>query len=159
MPDSTILLRIFIAGEVRSSKNSQRLVPGKKGKARMIQSEAAEAYVNFTAHQWKGNAKAFRAAAKDLPRPLTVGFLWVRGTKQTYDQTGPLEMVLDCMTGKKFKAIDKAMPGFAKSASWIDDDTREEICPLLYKHHIHDPQNPGVHIFLYADHPIETPQV
>lgn len=149
-----VLHHVFIAGDVPSSKNSKRLVNTKgKGKARIIQSEASMAYVNSTAEQWRTAAPAFREAAKGLPRPLAVLFIWVRRTKQGFDHTGPLEMALDCMTGHKFKKLDIRYPGYSADCAFLPDDDTDDVCPGMWPIILYDKENPGTHILLLEDHP------
>ena len=140
------LLTIFIAGDVRSSKNSQRIAKRQDGSPLVMQSKAATAYVKESRSQWRDNADSFKRAAENLPKPLSVVFQWVRKTKGQFDHTGPLEMALDCMTGKKFK--DESM-------AWIADDTAADICPIPHPIVLHDKLNAGVYITLLAKHPLE----
>lgn len=140
------LITIFIAGDVRSSKNSQRIAKRQDGSPLVMQSKAATAYVKESRSQWRDNADSFKRAAENLPKPLSVVFQWVRKTKGQFDHTGPLEMALDCMTGKKFK--DPSM-------AWIADDTAADICPIPHPIVLHDKHNAGVYITLLAKHPLE----
>ena len=139
------LLTIFIEGDVRSSKNSQRIGRRQDGSPLVMHSKAASAYVTASKPQWMDNADSFKRAAEGLPRPLIVAFQWVRKTKGSFDHTGPLEMVLDCMTGKKFK--DPSM-------SWIKDDTAGDICPIPISKVIHNKDRAGVYITLLEKHPL-----
>jgi len=139
------LLTIFIEGDVRSSKNSQRIGRRQDGSPLVMHSKAASAYVTASKPQWRDNADSFKRAAEGLSRPLIVAFQWVRKTKGSFDHTGPLEMVLDCMTGKKFK--DPSM-------SWIEDDTAGDICPIPISKVIHDKSRAGVYITLLEKHPL-----
>ncbi len=140
-----------------SSKNSRRLVtPKGGGKPSVIQSKAADGYVNATAHLWAQHADGFRRAAAEWHkdgRRLPVLFAWVRATVQTFDHTGPLEMALDCMTGHKFRQLDRRYPGFSKRAAWIGDDDVDSVVPYMHPVWTVDAQNPGVHVFLLDRHP------
>lgn len=161
---SRVLLTLFIKGEVRSSKNSRVARKGKNGSTYMAQGKAADAYVNSTADQWHNLAPRFREAVKALRAsgqtgPLVVLIQWHRTplkTKEgfaTFDHLGPGEMVLDCMTGRKFHAIDRKVPGFSKRAAWMEDDDAATIAPLFHPVVLLSQDNPGVSISLLDSFP------
>jgi hypothetical protein len=156
---SRALITLFVRGEVRSSKNSRVARKGKGGKTFMAQGKAADAYVNSTADQWHNLAPQFRAAVATLRAsghtgPLVVVIQWHRVPLKsgkgfaTFDHLGPGEMVLDCMTGKKFESFDRHAPGFSKRAAWIEDDSASHIAPIFHPVVLLDADKPGVSITL-----------
>lgn len=119
----------FIPLNVPSCKNSKRWT----GKI-LISSKLVMDYRKNTALFFKKDASLFRAWCKGLPKPLRIGFHFVRKSKRKYDWVNPLQTTLDDMV----------------SHGWIDDDSVFEVIPFPYlrngAYSTVDTKNPGVYI-------------
>jgi hypothetical protein len=151
-----VVARFFVKGDVRSSKNSRRSVKDGGGTLRVIKGDAAKAYANSSVIEWMRHAKAFREACAGLAQPYSVAFQWHRKTEGSFDHTGPLEMALDCMTGKMFKDQERRNPGICGRASWIDDDDVSRIQPLPLSKVVHAKDAPGVEVILLSGDPLAS---
>jgi hypothetical protein len=118
------MAEIFIPGNVPSSKNS-RVWTGKF----FVVSKTTTKWRKSTASDWELNRLAFTQKADQLPKPITVKFTFIRGTKHKFDYVNPLQTVLDEMVHKQ----------------WIIDDNADEILPV-FGTYSYDKENPGVKI-------------
>lgn len=116
--------RIFIPGNVPSSKNSKQWT----GKF-LVWSKSAQKYVKDTAPKWKAFATMFKLSAEGIELPLYVEFEYHRKSKHQFDYVNPTQTILDLM--KKF--------------GWIEDDNADIIIPV-FKPYVYDKENPGVYI-------------
>ena len=148
MSKARVLHRVFIHGDVRSSKNSRRVVKDGGGRVRSIDSAAAKAYTSYTSPEWLRHAAAFRAAASGLPRPLHVVFVFTRATHARFDSGNLAAMLLDCMTGQKLPPASKV------AGRWIDDDTAAEVRDICAPGWCVDKHKPGVEILLLDKDPL-----
>lgn len=127
-------MTIFIPGNVPSSKNS-KVWTGKF----LVHSKATRVYISATKSHWIENRKKFQNHVKNLPKPLKVGFHFVRGTKHKYDFVNPIQTIQDLMVAYR----------------WVPDDNIEEMLPFPVKHPIinltgtyssYSKETPGVYI-------------
>lgn len=114
--------RIFIPGEVRSSKNSRRLKIVKKrlksGETKTVpiseNSDASKRYMNNTCWYYKLYANWFLKMAKDKPLPLLVEFQFVRSKHECWDFANMVQLPQDMMS----------------TYGWIEDDDKDIMLPI-----------------------------
>lgn len=130
---------IFIPMNVPSSKNSRQIVyvkdkiTGKK-KPVIIPSKTHKKYYDGVEQLYAANASKFRKQIENLPKPIVVGFRFVRDSKRKFDYINPAQTVQDLMV--KF--------------GWIDDDNADEMIPVFLPYE-HDKANPGVGITVFEE--------
>lgn len=115
-------MHIFIPGNVPSSKNSKQWT----GRA-LISSKATRKWRSNTQEHWINNRLRFQKWSNDKPRPLKIGFKFIRGTRHQFDYPNPLQTVLDEMVRYK----------------WLEDDNADEVMPYFLTYE-YDKENPGV---------------
>lgn len=101
---------IFIPGSVPSSKNSRQLT--KSGL--FIGSKATQKYRKLSTPYWIQYKDEFKEMIKDLPKPIIVGFHFIKRTRNLWDFINPVQTVQDIMVKN----------------GWIDDDNISEILPV-----------------------------
>lgn len=101
---------IHIPYTVPSSKNGRQLTKG----GIFIASKATQIYRKKTSGYWKHYKNEFLAMCKDKPRPLMIGFHFVRQTRHAWDFPNPLQTIFDEMT----------------KHGWLPDDNVHEIFPV-----------------------------
>lgn len=116
--------KIFINGNVPSSKNSRRNFRGKS-----LPSKATVRWRQCTAMEWKQNKKAFKAMIEGKEKPYKISLLFVRGTKHHFDYINPAQTIQDEMV----------------KYGWIDDDDADNIVPS-FEPYQYDKEKPGVYI-------------
>lgn len=118
------MLKIFISGNVPSSKNSQTWT----GRF-LVKSKTSQRYIKETKSQWLKHAKQFREQFDRLPKPVKITFKFIRGSKHKFDYINPCQTIQDLMT----------------QHGWIPDDNADEIIPI-FEQYEYDKQNPGVEV-------------
>ena len=118
------MTKIFIPRNVASSKNSKRWT-GKK----LINSKLVMDYKDSTAIFWIKNKSKFLEVIKDKPKPLKVGFYFIRKDKRKFDFVNVAQLPLDLM----------------QLYNWIQDDCMTEVVPVFLGYHV-DKLNPGLEI-------------
>lgn len=120
---------IFIPGNVASSKNSKQWT-GKH----LIWSKVAQRYRTNTAMYWKIHRKDFLKMIDGKPKPIQVGFHFVRDSKRKFDFVNVVQTCQDLM-------VDHA---------WLPDDNLDEMLPFPMMSaeawYTIDKKNPGVYI-------------
>lgn len=116
--------KIFISGNVPSSKNGRR---NSKGKS--LPSKVTVRWRQHTAWEWKLNKKNFKDMIKGLEKPYQISFLFVRGTKHHFDFINPAQTIQDEMV----------------KYGWIDDDDADNINPS-FEPYRYSKDKPGVYI-------------
>jgi Holliday junction resolvase RusA-like endonuclease len=121
---------IFIPGAVPSSKNSRMLTRS----GLFIASKATQKYRKITAPLWLIHKPEFKAMLAGKPKPIIIGFHFVRKTRNKWDFINPAQTIQDEMT----------------KAGWIDDDNVDEVLPVPLSINgsfwSYDKTNPGVYI-------------
>jgi hypothetical protein len=117
-------LKIFIPGNVPSSKNSRRWT-GKYS----IASKQTYNYWKESNDFWKNNADKVVKYLKNKPSPYMVHFKFYRKSKHKFDYINPAQTVQDLMV--RF--------------NWISDDNADVIIPV-FEEYVYSPKNPGVEI-------------
>ena len=131
---------IFIPGSVPSSKNS-KVWTGKF----LVHSKATQAYMSNTKFYWAKYRSEFQKAVKHMPKPLYIGFHFVRATRHKYDFINPLQTVQDLMVEYR----------------WLEDDNMEEMIPFPITDTVNGKEvftsynktKPGVYIKLLTELP------
>lgn len=131
---------IFIPGNVPSKKNSKQLFI-RGGKPCSISSKLTLTYVKNTQWVYIQQRPKFLDLIKNLPKPLLIGFHFVRTDNRSFDFSGPLETVQDVLTLHHF----------------IPDDNIYEMLPIPLllngkSHHV-SKTNPGVYIHVFTSLP------
>lgn len=116
--------RIFIKGNVASSKNSKQWT----GKS-LVNSKTTQKYIKLSRQEYILNKDKFLEMTKNLPLPYKVKFTFIRDSKRKFDYVNPCQTVLDLM--KKYE--------------WIKDDNCDIIIPSFGEYSV-DKNNPGVYI-------------
>ncbi len=120
---------IFIPGNVASSKNSKQWT-GKK----LVWSKLASDYRDNTATLYLMYRQKFRAMCKDKPKPLEIGFFFVRDSRRKFDFVNLVQTIQDLMV----------------RSEWLPDDNMDEMVPMPIEidgrcYHV-DKNQPGVYI-------------
>jgi hypothetical protein len=121
---------IFIPGNVPSSKNSKQWT----GKI-LIDSEVTRRYRANTAIFWKAHRTDFLKMVKDKPKPLLIGFHFVRNSRRRFDFCNMVQILQD----------------MAVQYGWLPDDNCDEMLPFPMQDEDNrwyaiDKNNPGVYI-------------
>lgn len=119
--------RIFIPGNVPSSKNSKQWT----GKF-LVWSKTAQKYVKDTKPYWEQFKLRFENEIFiqcNNKFPIYVEFEYHRKSRHQFDYVNPTQTILDLM--KKF--------------GWIEDDNADIIIPV-FKPYVYNKENPGVYI-------------
>lgn len=119
-------MRLFIPGNVPSSKNSRQWT-GKFS----VESKTVKRYRKDTKLIYQSLSHQFRKATKDLPKPLIIGFEFVRGSRRRFDYINPLQTVQDFMV----------------AYGWMEDDNSDILLPRFLPYS-YDKEKPGVYITL-----------
>ena len=144
--------KVFISGNVPSSKNSKRVFAyidkkTKRAKGCLVASETTEKYLELkgikeyssskkTVKVIKNRVNTFENEAKDLKnmikglqKPVKLGFYFVRGTRHKFDYHNMCQLPLDLLTAHNI----------------IKDDNMEEVIPVFLGYKV-DKNNPGVFV-------------
>lgn len=132
--------QFFIRGNVPSSKNGRRCMCNKRATKKdgstgsagiLLGSPQLEQYLSSTKMQWFDQGRKFRDYVKrnNLTYPLRIRFDFIRTNKQSFDWTGPLETVQDCMTGGKFESCLKGLRLKKNPWAWLPDDSVHYLTP------------------------------
>lgn len=116
--------KIFIPGNVPSSKNSRRNFGNLS-----LPSKATVQWRNNTAIYWAKHRNTFKKMIKGKEKPYKINFLFVRGTKHAFDYINPAQTIQDEMV--KYR--------------WIEDDDCHNIIPN-FSPYIYDKNKAGVFI-------------
>lgn len=132
--------RIFIPGEVRSSKNSKQVFMknknDKNGNLKKIpsvtNSEATKKYKSDTCWHYKLFASSFRNLLKDRHTPYIIEFQFVRGKHDKWDFANMVQLPQDMMV----------------EWGWLEDDNVRVMLPVpnIENPFLIDPKRPGVWI-------------
>lgn len=122
-------MKVFISGNVPSSKNSRPIFGKYLGK-----SKACNKYIKNSKPYYLEFANAFRKLYDSLPKPVMISFQFIRGSKHKFDYINPAQTVQDLMTEYGF----------------IEDDNADCIIPV-FEPYEYDKENPGVYITLLPD--------
>lgn len=117
-------MRIFISGNVPSSKNSKRWT----GK-RLINSETVMKYKKNTADEWLQEGIKFREMLKGKEKPYKIGFYFIRNSKRAFDYVNVAQLPLDLM----------------QENEWIENDNMENIIPVFLGYEVNK-ENAGIRI-------------
>lgn len=123
--------RIFISGNVPSSKNS-RIWTGRYS----VVSKTVKKYITNSKDQWMENREKFISQLpidtnNNVIYPIYVEFQFIRGSRHQFDYINPAQTVQDLMT--KYE--------------WIPDDNSDILIPS-FKPYVYDKGNPGVFIHI-----------
>ena len=115
-------MKIFIPGNVPSSKNSKRWT----GKM-LINSKTVMKYIKESKEHYHRYKCDFIKQTENKTFPVKVSFKFIRKSKHKFDYINPAQTVQDLMV----------------QHGWIDDDNCQEMKPVFldYKY---DRENPGV---------------
>ena len=118
--------RIFIPGNVPSSKNGRR-----NFKKISLPSKAVVRWRNNSSIFWSMGRKKFKKLIKDKEKPYKIYFEFIRGTKHKFDYINPAQTIQDEMVHH----------------GWIDDDNADEIIPF-FAPYSYNKKHPGVLIYV-----------
>lgn len=123
-------MRIFIPGNVPSSKNSKRIIRLKNGDRKIINSKYVFDYHKATRVYWEQYRGEFLKATMPLDKPMKIEFQFARLTRRKFDFVNLAQLPLDLMTTYK----------------WIEDDDFNNVVPVFNPEVIFDKENPGLYI-------------
>lgn len=135
---------IFIPGNVPSKKTSQQLFirqTAKGPRPGFLPSKLTREYIKNTQWLYIQQRPKFLDLIRNLPKPLFIGFHFVRADNRSFDFAGPQETIQDILTLHRF----------------IPDDNISEMVPIpLFlngkSHHV-SKTNPGVYIHVFTSLP------
>ena len=126
-------MRIFIPGNVPSSKNSKQIVR-RGNRSILIWSKTALKYVEVSKDEWESHREEVKRILESKEKPYRIYFHFVRGSRRKYDFVNPLQTVQDLMV----------------RYGYIDDDNTTEMFPFPLeingKLETYSKDNPGVYI-------------
>lgn len=114
--------KIFIKGNVPSSKNSKRWTG-----ITLINSETVMKYKENSYIDWWKNAKKFQKMIKGKEKPYKIGFYFIRNSRRKFDYVNVAQLPLDLMQEYK----------------WIENDNMENVIPIFLGYEV-DKKNPGI---------------
>jgi len=117
-------MKIFIPGNVPSSKNSKRWT----GKM-LINSKTVMKYNKETKGHYLQYKVLFKNQIKTKELPVTISFKFVRGSKHKFDYINPAQTVQDLMVKN----------------GWIEDDNCDYMIPC-FEPYEYNKEKPGVYI-------------
>ena len=118
--------RIFIPGDVPSSKNGQ-VWTGKF----LVAKPAVHKYKKKTKADWIYNRVVFNSMKEGKEPPYKITFKFIRGTKRRFDYINMLQTVQDLMVDHE----------------WIEDDNANFLTPIIEQYE-YNKENPGVYIYI-----------
>ncbi len=116
--------KIFIAGNVPSSKNS-KIWTGKY----FVNSKTVSKYIKNTKDQWLVNKFKFQNMIKDKDIPYKISLKFIRNSKRRFDYINPCQTVHDLMVKYEY----------------LEDDNCNIIIPI-FEEYGYDKNNAGVYI-------------
>lgn len=119
--------RIFIAGNVPSSKNS-KIWTGKF----LVHSKTVRNYLKEFEYQYAASAGEFRKAVSGKTFPLHIKFRFIRDSKRKFDFINAAQIICDMMVKHK----------------WIEDDSTDFIVPYFNELVFLDKEHAGVEIII-----------
>lgn len=122
-------MKIFIKGNVPSSKNSKQFVTFKTGKKMLINSKTVRNYMKNHCDEWWENSSKFKEMIKGKEKPYRIRFYFIRDSKRKFDYINAAQLPLDLM----------------QDYGWIDDDDVNSVIPVFLGYEV-DKENPGVRI-------------
>tara|TARA_R100000541_G_scaffold45362_3_gene52400 strand:- start:11166 stop:11528 length:363 start_codon:yes stop_codon:yes gene_type:complete len=117
-------MKIFIPGNVPSSKNSKRWT----GKM-LINSKTVMNYIKESKGYYLEYKNQFKKELKQHEYPVKISFKFIRKSKHKFDYINPAQTVQDLMVKN----------------GWIEDDNAEFIIPV-FEQYEYDKEKPGVYI-------------
>jgi len=135
--------QIYIPGNVPSAKNGKEIVRAGKF-PKLVDNKRVKEYISATLKYWVKHKKVFQNLTKDKPYPLHIKFKFIRTDKRRFDFVNPIETLLDCMSGQKYKHLDKKHPGYSDRVAWIPDDDYKHIVPVVDPQVVIDKESAGV---------------
>jgi hypothetical protein len=147
--------KIIIYGNVPSLKNSKDIVDVKKKRitvaagvplqshmtgaefqalkfqrrSTMLYSKQVREYIKKTELQWEANGGYWHRMVMRLPKPLKVGFRFIRDSNRRFDYINAAQLVQDLMV----------------RYGWITDDNADELLPVFLPYEV-DKVKAGVEI-------------
>lgn len=135
-------LGIFIPGNVPSLKNGKDIIripikgakqcpccKTRKSRPMITSNKTVKKYAKESAAFYKTYGQMFRNAVKDMPKPLRIGFRFIRGSRHKFDYSNALDTVQDLIV----------------EHGWIPDDNCNEMIPVLHEYQ-YNYTDPGVYI-------------
>jgi len=126
-------MRIFILGNVPSSKNSKQIVR-RGNRTILIWSKTALKYVDESKEEWEKHTEEVQELLRYRIKPYKISFHFVRKSRHKWDFVNPLQTVQDLMV----------------RYGYIEDDNTTQLIPfpLLIDgaYESYDKLNPGVYI-------------
>lgn len=117
-------MKIFIPGNVPSSKNSKRWT----GKM-LINSKTVMNYIKESKGYYLEYKNKFKKELKQHEYPVKISFKFIRKSKHKFDYINPAQTVQDLMVKN----------------GWIEDDNAEFMIPV-FEQYEYDKEKPGVYI-------------
>jgi len=117
-------MKIFIPGNVPSSKNSKRWT----GKM-LINSKTVMRYIKETQGYYLEYKIPFKKQLQQKEFPVKISFKFIRGSRHKFDYINPAQTVQDLMVKN----------------GWIEDDNAEFMIPV-FEQYEYNKDNPGVYI-------------
>jgi hypothetical protein len=117
--------KIFISGNVPSSKNSKRWT----GRM-LINSKTVMGYKKKVKAEFEAYRKTFRDMGKGKPLPYHIKLTFVRDSKRLFDLINMAQVIFDLM----------------QEYDWIDDDNYQNVVPVFDPMVVVDKEKAGVFI-------------
>ena len=117
-------MKIFIPGNVPSSKNSKRWT----GKM-LINSKTVMNYIKESQGYYLQYKSQFKQEIKQREYPVKISFQFIRKSRHKFDYINPAQTVQDLMVKN----------------GWIKDDNADYMIPV-FEEYKYDKENPGVYI-------------
>jgi hypothetical protein len=116
--------RIFISGNVPSSKNSKQWT----GKF-LVMSDTCKKYIKASEMEYRVNRNKFLKLLQGKERPYKIGFYFIRDSRRKFDYINAAQLPLDLM--QKF--------------GWLEDDDCHNVIPVFLGHEV-DKARTGIEI-------------
>lgn len=104
----------YIPGEVRSSKNTMRIMKRRDGSQFIMKGKIATKGEKLTEWDYKGGASAFRNVCEHLPSPLFIKFTFIMSADIAFD----------------FGNLSQGPADQMQKYNWIRNDNRREFVPI-----------------------------
>ena len=114
--------RIFIAGNVPSSKNSKQWT----GKF-LVMSKTCKRYIKASEEEYMIKRRKFLSLLQGKEKPYKIGFYFIRDSKRKFDYINAAQLPLDLM--QKYE--------------WLEDDDCNNVVPVFLGHEV-DKSRSGV---------------
>ncbi|WP_319372188.1 hypothetical protein [uncultured Ilyobacter sp.] len=120
------MTKIFISGNVPSSKNSKQWT----GKF-LVMSDTCKRYIKTSEAEYVIKRNKFLKALQGKEKPYKIGFYFIRDSKRKFDYINAAQLPLDLM----------------QKYGWLEDDDCHNVIPVFLGHEV-DKEKAGMYIIL-----------